>query len=105
MTEHTAKPRGASTAVGDSRRWDEQSVLDSEYRNIASLTESLFPDAPVTIGNQVDPSDPDSRYTVLNAYAQGTPKELLAKEREWIRRVEESMPECSTEIRLILCPL
>ena len=55
-------------------------------RKIISVTTEIFGD-DVQVKETCEPEFPDERYVVFSVATRGNPREVVAQEAEWIRRV------------------
>ena len=66
---------------------------------VIDVSADLFP-GPLKAYWEADPDLPNEQFLVVTVQASGQPRQLVARRREWHRRVSKSLPD--TNIRLCL---
>jgi len=77
---------------------------DTAISSIVRLTQELFAESKVEIETEADPEEPEIEFMVVKVSCHGDLKEILAKEMEWIRRVNASEFGGSGRVRLLVSP-
>jgi hypothetical protein len=70
---------------------------------IKAITEALFP-GPVDFAEEFDPAEPNSRYVVFTATAEGEWKDLRGRVIDWHAQVRAICPEPINYFRLEIQP-
>lgn len=82
------------------------SLVDPKIETVVQITEELFEGGTIEIEREHEPDDPgDSPFVVFRVQCSGALKEMVAKEKEWNRRVREARSGHSGQLRLLVCPV
>ena len=80
----------------------EPSLADRFLKAIA-IARDLFP-GEVEIEDRVDPEVPDLRYVVVSVHAKGDLEEIVDRQCEWHRRLDEVSDPAMRAVRLSVYP-
>ncbi|QDV17700.1 hypothetical protein Pan153_23540 [Gimesia panareensis] len=83
----------------------QDSDSDPKILSVISITEDLFEKSKIVVEREHDPDEEGSDFVIFNVSCQGDLKEILKKEKEWNRRVQEAESGHSGQLRLIVCPV
>lgn len=99
-------PTTEAEPVGVLRHGDPQRPMDVARRcidDVLVFTGEMLP-GRTTVDTRSDPEYPDEQWLVVTVRVSGEPAELVARRRQWHRRLAEVAPDCVGTIRLSICP-
>tara|TARA_R110002096_G_scaffold265973_1_gene459592 strand:- start:15 stop:527 length:513 start_codon:yes stop_codon:yes gene_type:complete len=80
-------------------------LVDPKISTIVSITKELFTKTVISVDVEQDPDEDDSDFVIFNVSCKGDLNEILEKEIEWNRRVQEAESGHSGQLRLNVCPV
>jgi hypothetical protein len=78
--------------------------LDAQATDILALTQELFPPGVLNVEVQVDPTESEAEYLVIDVTASGSSPQILERESQWHQGVSRIIPGDSSWLRICVYP-